>query len=132
MGKSSLFHYLLASLLLALLAVSCSPASSGGPEAIESYLEALVARDLNQMINYSCSEWEDDAKQEFDSFAAVSGITLEEVTCTERERDGDYILVSCTGRIVADYGAEDLVIDLHERPFRVVEEGGEPRMCGYE
>lgn len=131
MRMSPLFHLLLSSLFLAILAISCSPASSGGPEAIESYLEALVARDLNQMINYSCSEWEDDARQEFDSFAAVTGVSLEDVTCTEGEQSSDYIVVNCTGRIIADYGAEDLVIDLHERPFRVVNQGGEPRMCGY-
>lgn len=132
MRKSSLTRYLFLILLLLLLVLaSCSSASSGAPEAIESYLNALEAKDLNQMINLSCSEWEAQARLEFDSFAAVE-LTLEEVDCQESGQAGDYTLVSCNGRIVASYGAEDLVIELPERTFRVLQQGGESRMCGYE
>ena len=83
------------------------------------------------MIGLSCSDWEAQARLEFDSFAAVE-VKLEEVDCQEGEQVGEYTLINCTGRIVASYGAEDLIIDLPERAFRVVHQGGEPRMCGYE
>ena len=47
MRISSLYRYLIPILLLPLIAASCSPGSSGGSEVIESYLEALEAKDLN-------------------------------------------------------------------------------------
>ena len=34
-------------------------------------------------------------------------------------------------KIVANYGNEVLELDLSERSYQVVEEGGEWRMCGY-
>jgi len=132
MQKSSLLHYLLPILLtLPLLLAGCNSASSGAPQAIESYLESLAAKDQNQMIFQSCAEWEAEARLEYDSFAAVE-VTLEELECQESALEGDYTLVSCTGRIVASYGAEDLVIELPERTFKAIQQGGEWRMCGYQ
>ncbi len=132
MRKSSAFHYLLPILFLLTIFLSgCNGASSGAPQAIESYLEALEAKELNQMIFLSCADWEAQARVEYDSFAAVE-VTLEEIECQESAQDGDYTLVSCTGRIVASYGAEDLIIELPERMFKAIQQGGEWRMCGYQ
>ena len=130
MQKLFLFRYLFPVLLLLSL-VGCSTASSGAPEAIESYLKALEAKDLNQMINASCADWEAQAKLEYDSFAAVE-ITLEDVACQESAQPGDQTLVSCDGRIIAGYGDEDLILELPERTFKAIKEGGEWRMCGYQ
>jgi len=104
--------------------------SKGAAAAIESYLQALVARDLNQMTNASCAAWESQAKVEFDSFAAVK-LELKDLACKEVGQDNDFTLVSCTGSIIANYGAEDLEIDIAERAYKTIQEGGEWRMCGY-
>lgn len=122
----------LAAILLTIGVAGCSsPGQSGGaPEAVESYLQALVKQDLNQMIAASCSDWEAQAKVEHDSFAAVK-LELKELQCQEVGSDGDIRLVDCSGSIVANYGAEDLEIDIAGRTFQVASEGGVFRMCGY-
>ena len=125
-------------ILIFTLFVTSFIAACNGPDpqaqaatAVESYLQALVARDLNQMISYSCGAWEEQAQVELQSFAAVVNIRLEDMDCQPGEKSGDYTLISCTGSIIADYGAEDLEIDLSERIFQTIQESGEWRMCGY-
>ena len=132
MRKPSRFYILLPIVLwMSLMMSGCSSSSLNATGAVESYLEALAAKDLNQMINLSCSDWEADAKLEFNSFAADK-IRLEEVECLENRQDDDLSIVECTGRIVASYGAEDLVIELEEWTFRVLHQGGETLMCGHD
>jgi hypothetical protein len=132
MRKLSLILALISILLLLPFGLAgCDSVDSGATVAIESYLKALEDKDLNQMINLSCTEWESQAKLEYDSFAAVD-VTLEEVHCQENGGQNEYTLVSCTGRIIASYGAEDLVIELSERGIKAVQQGGEWRMCGYQ
>ena len=101
------------------------------PAAVLGYLNALVAMDENKMINYSCSGWEEQARLEHKSFAAVKA-DLVSPACSVSGDGGGYTLVSCTGKIIANYGAEDLEIDLAERTYKLVQEGGEWRICGYE
>lgn len=117
----------------ALLISSCSSASSqdSPAAAVQDYLHALQAKDLNKMINLSCAAWESQAKLEYDSFGAVQ-ITIEDLACQSGDQAGESTLVSCNGRIVASYGAEDLIIELNERAYETVREGGEWRMCGYQ
>jgi len=133
--KSKLIsQYLLAisMLLLSLGFLGCSSSKPADPGVIgiEAYLQALINKDINQMINLSCSEWESQARLEFDSFAAVD-LSLEEMSCQSGGQEDNLKFVNCTGRIVASYGEEDLIIDLSERIYIAVEEGGEWRMCGY-
>jgi len=104
--------------------------SQQAAEAVTAYLDALVQKEENAMINQACAQWESQAKLEFDSFAAVK-VALEGPGCSETGQDGGVILVNCSGKIIASYGEEDLVIDLAERTYQVVNEGGEWRMCGY-
>jgi hypothetical protein len=111
--------------------VSACSNSSGGPvSAIESYNQALVKGEADQLTTLSCSDWEADAKNELASFAAVK-VSLEELSCSEKDRDGDTVLVSCSGKIIANYGNEVLEINLADRLYQAVLEGGEWRMCGY-
>jgi hypothetical protein len=116
--------------ILALNGCGGGNAENPGAKAVQVYLQALVNQDLNRMITVSCGEWESQAKQEYDSFAAVK-LKLNNLSCHEINREGDSSTVSCTGSIIANYGAEDLEIDIANRIFKVVEEGGEWRMCGY-
>ena len=129
------FYKLLLHLALPVFVISASACSSPNQsqpaaDAVTAYLEALVQKEENAMINQACAEWESQAKLEFDSFAAVK-VALEGPGCLETGQDGSVRLVSCSGKIIASYSEEDLIIDLAERTYQVVNEGGEWRMCGY-
>lgn len=117
--------------VLAVLLGACSSAQQGGAaEAVEGYLQALAERDLNQMIGASCAGWEAQARLEFDSFSAVK-LELKDVSCQATGQEPPYTLVGCSGTIIANYGAEDLQIDVADQTFQVIQEGGEWRVCGY-
>ena len=120
------------SLLLLLSLASCSGgnAAQEAPAVAEAYLKALADKDENGMISFSCADWEAQARLEYNSFAAVE-VALENPSCQVSGQDGQFTLVACSGKIVASYSAEDLVIDLSERTYLVIQEGGEWRMCGY-
>jgi hypothetical protein len=119
------------SVLIVWVMASCSSASQPGPvDAIEAYQDALVAGDVDQLVNASCADWEAQARLELDSFTAVT-TELEDRTCGQTGQDGDFTLVACTGVIKANYGAEVLEINLADRTYQAIYEGGEWRMCGY-
>jgi hypothetical protein len=129
MFKSYVTLYTVCTLCFAVFLLGCSPAGSAA-DAVTGYLEALVARDLNRMTNLSCAAWEPQARLEFDSFAAVK-LNTQDLGCKQVGQDQNYTLVTCTGSIIANYGAEDLQIDVAGRTYQVVQEGSEWRMCGY-
>ncbi len=116
--------------LLFLTACSGSIKADNPAAAVEAYDQALVSKDANKLSSLSCAAWEADAKTELDSFAAVSA-NLVDPNCQESGQDGDYTLVSCTGKIIANYNGEDLEINLGDRIYKAIQEGGEWRMCGY-
>jgi hypothetical protein len=117
-------------LLTASLLAGCAQ-KDAAPKAVQTYLQALVDKDLNQMLAVSCAAWEEGATAEYDSFQAVA-TTLKDVSCTQTGGDGDTALVTCQGAIAATYNAEVQEFDLSRRPFKVVKEGGELRVCGYQ
>jgi hypothetical protein len=112
------------------LAACASTASNSAHSVIETYLKALVAKDPTAAINASCPDWEDDAKQEADSFAAVEP-TLEGLVCSVSGADGSDALVTCEGVIKVTYNNEQQEISLADRTYLAVQDGGEWRMCGY-
>ncbi len=105
--------------------------SGDSAKAVIKYFQALAQKDEVGMINASCSAWEAQARQEFSSFGAVT-VSLKDVQCTALDEASGKAQVKCEGQIIANYGAEDLVIDLAERTYLAIEEGGEWRMCGYQ
>jgi hypothetical protein len=109
---------------------ACSADSGGAAGAVESYNQALVGKNTKRLSTLSCAAWEADALNELASFAAVK-VMLENMQCSETDQDGDTTLVSCSGKIIANYGNEVLEINLEEMTYQVVLEGGEWRMCGY-
>ena len=119
-------------ILITVFITACNGAINGDPaaRAVERYLQSLAGRDLNQMITNSCTDWEAQARQEYDSFAAVR-LELNEVRCKSTGPEQGYTVVDCTGSILANYGDEDLQIDVADQTFRVVQEGGDWRVCGY-
>ena len=119
-------------LVLGILAsvTACSKESGSPASAIESYNQALVEGKADQLTTLSCSDWEADAQNELASFSAVK-VNLQDMSCSESGKDGDTTLVSCSGKIIANYGNEVLEINLGDRLYQAVLEGGEWRMCGY-
>jgi hypothetical protein len=113
-----------------LIAACASQGSTGASGAITTYIKSLVAKDANQLVNSSCSAWEANARQELRTFDAVT-VTLQDLKCQEAGQDGETTLVSCSGKIVANYGNEVLEINLSDRDYQAITEGGEWRMCGY-
>ncbi len=134
--QSFLAEMLAPILALMLILAACGGANGGAPQAVEAYLAALVNRDENAVIAASCAAWEEQARQEFNAFSAVK-LEMQAVACTQSGTDpgqngaAETALVQCTGQIIANYGQENLTIDVAERTYAVVQEGGAWRMCGY-
>ena len=118
--------------IVVLVLVGCG-ASGGGDAAaaVEDYLQAIVDKEPDTVVNLSCAAWEEDARTEVDSFQAVD-VALRDAACAVTRSDGDASLVTCTGALVTTYDGEDQELDLSRRTYRVVSEGGEWRMCGYQ
>jgi hypothetical protein len=121
---------LLFSILAGMILVACSSSSSAAPaQAVEEYLNTLVAKDADRLPTLVCGDWEDEALIELDSFQAVEA-RLEEMACQQTGTDGDTALVDCSGSIVATYNDEDQELDLSVRTYQVVQEGGDWLVCG--
>ena len=113
-----------------LLLISCAASNDDAPaQAVQDYLNALVAKDADRLPTLVCGDWEEDALIELDSFQAVTA-RLDNVTCTQSGTDGDTALVNCTGKIVASYNNEDQELDLSVRTYQVVQDGGDWLVCG--
>jgi hypothetical protein len=125
-----LLTLLVASILLAACGAQAGSSGSPAAQAVQAYLQALVAKDAAKLSNQACKAWESDATMEMDSFQAVTA-TLEGVACQETGKDGDATLVNCKGAIVATYNNEKQNLDLSPRTYKVIQEGGEWRVCGY-
>jgi hypothetical protein len=117
-------------ILATLMLTACASSNDNAPaRAVEDYLHALVAKDVDRLSTLSCGEWEDDALLELDSFQAVN-TRLEGVACEQTGTDGNAALVLCNGKIIATYDTEDQELDLSVRTYQVVQEGGEWLICG--
>ena len=126
-----LLTLLVASTLLAACGAPVGGGGSPAAQAVQTYLQALVAKDAARLSNQVCKAWESDATLEMDSFQAVTA-TLEGVSCQETGKNGSTTLVNCKGAIVATYNGEKQNLDLSPRTYKVVQEGGEWRVCGYQ
>lgn len=116
--------------IMATLITACSSSNSDAPaQAVETYLNALVAKDENLLPTLVCGDWEDDALIELDSFQAVE-VRLDNAACAQTGSDGDTALVDCTGNIIATYNDEDQGLDLSVRTYQVVQQGGDWLVCG--
>jgi len=113
----------------AALMAACAPQDAPA-SAVMRYLQAVVAKDADKAVTASCASWEDSARQEIDSFKAVN-VTLKDVTCASTGDDGAAKLVTCTGSMEVSYNAENREVSLQGKVYRVTQEGGDWRMCGY-
>ena len=109
-----------------------SACTTSGPEkAVAAFWQALVAKDSAQVSSLSCAAYEPEAQTTLESFNSVD-TKLENLVCKVNSQDGDKASVTCTGSIIATYGAENMVIDLAARTYTAIKEGGDWRMCGAE
>lgn len=130
MHRSNWNAIILFSLLLSLLS-SCSGQQNGAVQAVQNYLQAMVAKDNTKITSYACAAWESQAQIEADSFAGVTAQT-QDLACKVSGQDGSTTLVTCTGKIIMSYNGENQELDLSTRTYKAVQEGGEWRMCGYQ
>ncbi|MBA4375951.1 MAG: hypothetical protein C0401_07245 [Anaerolinea sp.] len=124
-------HFLIPIMILLAtgLLAACGKSSASDPaKAVEDYWQALVAKDSARLSSLSCAAYESTALTTLESFQSVD-VALNDLACTAAP-SGDSSAVTCAGNIVASYGSEDLVIDLSERTYSAVKEGGDWRMCG--
>jgi hypothetical protein len=115
---------------LVLLLLAACAGSSNPAKAVEDYFQALVDKDATKAIGVSCAAWESGAQTDVDTFSMVP-TKLENLACRESGSDGEYKLIECTGKAILDYNGELQEIDLSARVYKVIQEGGEWRMCGY-
>ncbi|MDX1413464.1 MAG: hypothetical protein R3293_04685 [Candidatus Promineifilaceae bacterium] len=106
--------------------VACSSGEGTEPaETVEKYLQAKADANADVIGQLLCSEMEAVLERESRTFESVSGVHIEDMAC---EQVKDSQVVTCQGKIVATYGAEDTEFPLAS--YRVVEEDGEWKWCG--
>lgn len=107
-------------------------AQAGDPAAaVEDYLKALADKDANRIVTLSCASWQEDARIEVDSLQTVE-TALDRVSCSTTVEDDEGALVNCTGQLKMSYNGEPRDLDLSRQTYRVVSEGGEWLVCGYD
>jgi hypothetical protein len=114
--------FLILPLFLFLAACSGEAAGTGAGDVVEDYLEAKVAGNADAISGLICSEMSDNVNREAASFANVEA-HIEGMQCTA---NGD--TVTCTGTIIALYGADERQFPLGS--YRVVQEEGQWKWCG--
>ena len=122
---------ILAALMLLISILAGCQAGASPSQAVEDYLQAVIAGDWVQAVNLSCAAWEEGARTDANSFDSIEA-WLEGVSCSAEGTEGDARGVTCQGVIMATYGAEDRELTLQGRVYQVVLESGEWRMCGYQ
>ncbi len=110
-------------MVLALVLAACALGSDPA-KTVEKYIQAKVGRDADAMRGLLCSKMERQLQQEVTTFAGVAGVSIDRMAC---KQDGPN-RVSCTGKIVAMYGKEQMEFPL--AAYSVVQEAGEWKYCG--
>jgi len=129
--QRSIIRTLIQSVLFLSILAGCTAPKNGAVQAVENYLQAMVAKDTTKITNYACANWEAQAQTEADSFAGVTA-QIQGLACQVSGTNGSTTLVTCTGKIITSYNGENTELDLSGRTYKAVQEGGEWRMCGYQ
>ena len=123
----------IASLFIVMLA-GCAPAQTAGhtpaAQAAEAYLKALAGKDENAFSQWICPNWEMDAFLEFDAYSGME-TQLDHVACSQTGTQDGAALVSCQGKILLSYGAEQQQVDLSQRTYRLVSQSSNWQVCGF-
>ncbi len=114
--------------LLILLLAGC--AQEDPVAAVEAYLQAKVASDLDALLRLSCADWEAQARVEAASFESMNA-ELQGMACQQAGEADGFTLVACQGKIVTVYNGETREWDLGAFLYQLRQEDGEWRLCGY-
>ncbi len=111
--------------------LSACKASSKNPAvtAVEDYLNALVNKNEARFSSLTCKDFEEDALLIYDSFSLVK-TRLEGLQCQAKETGSSTATVTCQGKIIATYGAEDQAFDLNTANYQVQKQGSDWLVCG--
>ena len=124
--KVTVIKLMILAVVSLLLLAAC--AEAGDPvDTVESYLNARVESDADELQQLSCAQWESQALLQADSFRSMDA-SIEDMSCQKDGEDGDFTLVACDGRIVTSYNGETREWDLPD--YQLVEEDGEWKICG--
>lgn len=123
--KGGLRLMLLGTVLLLAACAQSDPAAT-----VEAYLQAKVASDLDRMLGLSCAAWEGQAVIEATSFESMNA-ELDGMACRANGELDGAMRVECEGQITTVYNGETRQWDLGAFPYRLVQEDGEWKMCGY-
>lgn len=115
--------------LLVLVLLSACGVSGEPGRTVEDYFTAIAAGDDIRAVNLSCSDWEVRARMDADSFLNVQ-TTIEALSCAAISQTETRVEVQCSGRIMADYQGENLIIDLSLQTYQLIAEDGVWRVCG--
>ena len=107
---------------LFLAACGGEAAGTGAGDIVEDYLEAKVAGDADAIAGLICSDMSENVTREAASFANVEA-RIEGMQCT-----ANGATVTCTGTIIALYGADERQFPLGS--YNVVQEDGAWKWCG--
>jgi len=103
--------------------------TDGAVTAVEDFLQARVSADEDAMFESACADEEANLPMYAQSFASVTNVRIEDMACAVASVEGDSGIVTCDGRIMADYGAgEENEFPLET--YSVVREGGDWKWCG--
>jgi hypothetical protein len=125
--------------LIGLLGLAaCSPETSApaadlrtpAVQRLEAYLQALVDKDEDTLVQMTCAEWELNALLEYDAFGGVD-IELDGLLCEQIDSGDGTATVVCQGKILASYQDEIQEFDLSGRTYQMVEQSGNWLVCGY-
>lgn len=118
-------------IVIFILLAGCSSNQNSQAKLVENYYKALMDKNLNLMLAQVCPDWEEQARTDYQSFAAVSA-QLKDIHCKVQSLEEKSATVTCQGKIEADYGNEILEIDLSKFVFKIIQENGDWRLCGYQ
>jgi ketosteroid isomerase-like protein len=125
-GRLTRVIKLLSSAVILTILAACGDAGAGDPaQTVEQYMQAKVDRDIDSIRALLCSDMEQFLDRESNTFATVTGATIEGMECTE---EGDEGVVRCKGSIVALYGTEEQEFPLVS--YQTINEAGEWKWCG--
>ncbi len=108
-----------------------SSLDSAPAEAVNNYLSAMITDDVSKMPQLICPAYESGAKTDFDSFGAIGGVKLNNVSCKTTSINGDSATVVCTGSIDYTYNGESNSQDLSGNTYSAQQVDGQWTMCGY-
>lgn len=117
-------------ILLAILILLTACAQRGPVETLQTYLQAKAESNLEAMLSLSCADWEGQAIVEASSFESMNA-EIQGMSCRQTGEDGAFTVVECEGTIVTVYNGETREWDLGAFPYRLLQEDGEWKMCGY-